>query len=293
MRGYLAWDDRHIDDGLSVEFEYTRAYREWTGRGLARRELECLRVALPAAAAPIQDGDLLVGRRVFRPLGVAPSYWDDDTDGLDNVSFYADLGRMERVMNRPTQTQERRAAIAGLIDFWKKENVNAKVRAKFDDGMRREMPSDLWNLDSGVIFGLYRLVFSQLDYDKLILKGLPGLRKEVLCRLKDGALSLEQQDFLSSLCGLIDLLLEILGLYAGQLREIVPVGGNALEALELLVGGLERELERHDVDAYALDPVELADLVLDLRGAVSADLSAELVRFAHAVSLIYEHMLIC
>ena len=196
MRGYLAWDDQHLDDGLSVELRYTEAYKENTGRGLASRELKCLRVSLPAAAAQVQEGDLLVGRRVFRPLGVAPSYWDDDTDGLDNVSFYADIGRMERVMNRPSQTEESRAAIAQMIDFWKTENVNAKARAKFDETMRREMPSDLWNIDSGVIFGLYRLVFSQLDYDKLVRLGLPGLKNEVLSRLEDETLNADQRKLL-------------------------------------------------------------------------------------------------
>ena len=200
MRGYLAWDDSHLDDSLDVEFRYTQAYRDSAGCGLASRELNCLRVSLPAAVAPLRDGDLLAGRRMFRPLGVAPSYWDDDTDGLDNVSFYADLGRLERVMNRPSQTPEHRRAIAGLIEFWKKENVNAKVRAKFDNVMKREMPSDLWSVDSGVIFGLYRLVFSQLDYDKLVRLGLKGLRAEVLTRLEDSALSESQQDFLHSLC---------------------------------------------------------------------------------------------
>ena len=226
MRGYLAWDDAHLDDGLSVEFRYTQAYRECEDQGLARRELKCLRVALPAAVQPVRDGDLLAGRRVFRPLGVAPSYWDDDTDGLDNVSFYADIGRMERVMNRPSQTAESRAQIAALIDFWKKENVNAKVRAKFDPVMRREMPSDLWNIDSGVIFGLYRLVFSQLDYDKLVRLGLPGLKSEVLARLNDSALSGDQRDFLSALASLTDLLSDILGLYADQLREKLASGAD-------------------------------------------------------------------
>ena len=226
MRGYLAWDDEHLDDGLSVEFRYTRAYQAYSGQGLARRELECLRVALPAAAAPIRDGDLLAGRRVFRPLGVAPSYWDDDTDGLDNVSFYADLGRMERVMNRPSQTEEGRKKIAGLIDFWKRENVNAKVRAKFDAEMRREMPSDLWSRDSGVIFGLYRLVFSQLDYDRLVRLGLPRLKNEVLERGRDGALQAEQRDFLASLAGLIDLLTGILGQYEQALREKLQNGAD-------------------------------------------------------------------
>ena len=226
MRGYLAWDDAHLEDSLDVEFRYTQAYRESENLGLAARELNCLRISLPAAVAPLRGGDLLAGRRMFRPLGVAPSYWDDDTDGLDNVSFYADLGRLERVMNRPSQSPESRAAIADLIAFWKKENVNAKVRAKFDAVMNREMPSDLWSVDSGVIFGLYRLVFSQLDYDKLVQLGLPGLRAEVLSRLDDPSLTEEQTDFLQSLCSLTDLLADILGLYENQFRRKLEEGAD-------------------------------------------------------------------
>ncbi len=224
MRGTLAWDDAHLEDSLDTEFRYTQVYQENSGSGLAARELKCLEVSLPAAVAPAREGDLLAGRRMFRPLGVAPSYWDDDTDGLDNVSFYADIGRMERVMNRPTQTPESRARIAGLIDYWKKENVNAKVRAKFDEEMQREMPSDMWSRDSGVIFGLYRLVFSQLDYDKLVQLGLPGLKAEVEARLADESLSDKQIDFLRSLSSLTDLLTEILGLYEEQFRKLVDEG---------------------------------------------------------------------
>ena len=243
MRGYFSWDDRHLEDELAVEFRYTQAYREHTGGPLALRELSCLRVALPAAAAPIEAGDLFVGRRVFRPLGVAPSYWDDDWDGLDNVSYYADFARLERVMNRPSQTAENRAAIAALIAFWKKENVNGKVRARFDETMRREMPSDLWSSDSGVIFGLYRLVFSQLDYDKLVRLGLPGLKAEALSRLEDAALSEEQRSFLEALCGLVDLLLSILARYGDDLRAMLRAGadpawlGPILESLDRLQSG--------------------------------------------------------
>ncbi len=224
MRGYFAWDDVHLDDGLSVEREYTRVYREYTGKGKGLRELKCLGVSLPAAAQPVREGDLFAGRRVFRPLGVAPSYWDDDADGLDNVGFYADLARMRRVMDRPGQTEENRAAIGDMIAFWEKENVNAKTRAAFDDEMRREMPSDMWNLDSGVIFGLYRLVFSQLDYDKLVRLGLPGLKKEVLARLEDPSLTADERDFLGALSGLADLLCAILLKYEEELASS-PTGG--------------------------------------------------------------------
>ncbi len=224
MRGYFAWDDAHLDNGLAVEREYTRVYREYTGKGKALRELKCLEVALPAAAAPVQDGDLFVGRRMFRPLGVAPSYWDDDADGLDNVGWYADIARMQRVMDRPDQTEEDRKAIGEMIAFWKTENVNAKVRARFDGEMRREMPSDLWSVDSGVIFGLYRMVFSQLDYDKLVRLGLPGLREEVRLRLQDPSLREEQRDFLRGMIGVTDLLTQILGQYRARLGTMLEEG---------------------------------------------------------------------
>ena len=226
MRGYYSWDDRHLEDSLDVEFQYTQVYKQYTGGPLALRELKCLEAILPSAATPIQEGDLFVGRRVFRPLGVAPSYWNDDWNGLDNVSFYADFGRLERVMNRPSQTAESRAAIAELISFWEKENVNGKVRAKFDETMRREMPSDLWANDSGVIFGLYRLVFSQLDYDKLVRLGLPGLKAEVMNRLNDASLSEEQKGFLNSLSSLIDLLLSILARYVDNLKSMLISGAD-------------------------------------------------------------------
>ena len=228
MRGYLAWDDAHLENDLNAEFAYTRVYREWAGSSPAIRELKCLEVMLPAMVQPAQEGDLLAGRRMFRPLGVAPSYWDDDTDGLDNVSFYADLGRLERVMNRENQTPEGREAIRELIAFWKTENVNAKVRARFDEQMRREMPSDLWNRDSGVIFGLYRLVFSQLDYDRLIRLGLPGLREAVRQRSRDEGLEEEQRTFLDALDGVIGLMEKILGQYEEQARKRMAEGGDLL-----------------------------------------------------------------
>ncbi len=226
MKGYLAWDDRHLDDALEVEFHFTQVYQTYTGRGLATREAECLRVSLPAALRPVREGDLLFGRRMFRPLGVAPSYWDDDTDGLDNVSFYADIGRLERVMNRPSQTPENRHAIQEMVAFWRRENVNAKVRAAYDERMRREMHSDLWNRESGVIFGLYRLVFSQLDYDKLVRLGLPGLRKEVLTRAKDPDLTESQRDFLSALLEIICLLTDLVARYEKELTALLELGAD-------------------------------------------------------------------
>jgi len=217
MRNYYAWDDEHLPNDLKAEFDFTRVYQEFAEKRLALRECACLKIALPASAMPVREGDWFVGRRVFRPLGVAPSYWNDETDGLDHVGFYADLDRLAHVMNRPDQTPEMRSAIAELIDFWAKENTTARAHARFDEQMRREMPSDLWNKESGVIFGLYRLVVSQLDYDRLVQLGLPGLRETLIKRRQETSLTEEQTDFLRALEGVLDTLTEILKRYENEL----------------------------------------------------------------------------
>lgn len=217
MRNYYAWDDAHLTSDLAPEFAFTKAYQEGEGKGLALRECACLKIALPASAMPVAEGDWFVGRRVFRPLGVAPSYWNDETDGLDHVGFYADLDRLTHIMNRPDQSAESRRAIGEMIAFWEKENTTARAHARFDAQMRREMPSDLWNKDSGVIFGLYRLVVSQLDYDKLVRLGLPGLRAEIAARQQEAGLDASQRDFLDGLLGLTDILAGLLRRYEQEL----------------------------------------------------------------------------
>lgn len=241
MRNYYAWDDAHLTSDLSPEFAFTKAYQEAAGKGLARREYACLKISLPASAMPVQEGDWFVGRRVFRPLGVAPSYWNDETDGLDHVGFYADLDRLTHVMNRPDQTAENRRAIGKLIDFWAGENTTARAHAHFDAQMRREMPSDLWNRESGVIFGLYRLVVSQLDYDKLVRLGLPGLQAEVAARRQDKGLDAAQQDFLDGLLGLLEILAGLLRRYEQELTALLAnaPGDERLERMRACVHHLQ------------------------------------------------------
>ena len=232
---YFSWDDGHLQNDLSPEIALTKTYRQMAGAGIAAREAACLAVQLPSSALPIEEGDWFVGRRKYRPLGVSPSYWNDETDGLDHVSYYADLDRLERVKNRPDQTEENRRAIEEMIAFWRTENVNAKARAAFSETMRREMPSDRWTRDSGAIFGLYRLAGAQLDYDKLVRLGLPGLKNAVLDRMRDDALDDGQRDFLQGLLSLLDTLDKLLVRYEGEIAGLLKASPGRPERLKKML----------------------------------------------------------
>lgn len=253
---YFAWDNKHLLNDLMPEQEFTRVYRAHLSSGLAKREAACLAVSLPAAALPPEKGDWFVGRRVYRPLGVSPSYWNDETDGLDHVSYYADLDRIERVLNREDQNEENRRALSEMLAFWRQENVNAKVRKRFDPEMQRELPSDYWTSDSGVIFGLYRLAGAQLDYDKLVRLGLPGLKEEVTRRLSQSGNGEKQRDFLSALLSLLDTLTGSLRDYerqlALQLRSADETDRARLSAMLRCVRNLQEKAPSSFMEAIQL-----------------------------------------
>ena len=215
------WDDQNITNDLAPEFEYTRVYKENENMNRAIREAKCLAVCLPASALPVEKGDWFVGRKRYRPLGISPSYWNDETDGLDHISYYADLERLARVMNREDQTEEKKRQIADLIAFWENEHVNAKARASFDEEMLREMPSDRWTKESGAIFGLYRLGGAQLDYDKLVRLGIPGLRNEIENRRLVEGTTEEQDGFLQGLLEVLNILVGLLKDYEKQLEALL------------------------------------------------------------------------
>ena len=71
-----------------------------------------------------------------------------------------------------------------------------------------------------------RAYINQLLEAELVRLGLPGLKNEILSRLEDDTLNAEQRDFLSALGGLIDLLSDILGQYADELREKLAAGAD-------------------------------------------------------------------
>ena len=241
---YFDWDDQNISNDLAPEFEFTKVYKEYTGANRAIREARCLAVCLPASALPVEKGDWFVGRKRYRPLGISPSYWNDETDGLDHVSYYADIDRMLRVMNREDQPAEQKSQIAEMIAFWENEHINAKARASFDEVMLREMPSDRWTKESGAIFGLYRLGGAQLDYDKLVRLGIPGLRNEIENRGLAEDITEEQKGFLQGLSEVLDILEKLLESYEQQLVELLNDPEWDAEQLKSMIK-CAQELRKH------------------------------------------------
>jgi pyruvate-formate lyase len=215
-------DDRLAPYDFEYELQFTKTYQAYSRAPRSTREAACLALSFPQMLRPVEDGDLFVGRRIFPALGVSPMYWDNDTHDVDHIGYYADIDRLERMRMRAFLSPERQKQVDEMIDFWRRERSNARVRAAFDDLMNREMPTDFWDSDPGVIFCLYRLAGAQLDYDKLTKYGLPGLIGLFEARLAGPANDTEQAAFYQACVDVLKQLIRAMESYAVQLEALIP-----------------------------------------------------------------------
>ena len=67
-----------------------------------------------------------------------------------------------------------------MIQFWKTENTNTKIRQQFPKSWAGSMGGDDYAHDNAAIHPLYRLAGVNLDFKKLFRLGVCGLRVEAL-----------------------------------------------------------------------------------------------------------------
>jgi len=244
-----------IDDTLDFydfeyELQFTKTYQEHAQAPRSTREAACLALSLPQMLRPPEDGDLFVGRYVSPTIGISPMYWNNDTHDVDHIGYYADIERLERLRKRVFLSPERQKQVDEMIDFWRHERSNARVRAAFDDQMKREMPTDFWDSDPGVIFCLYRLAGAQLDYDTLTQYGLPGLIGLLDTRLADPANDEEQTAFYQACIDVLRQLIHTMDNCAEQLKiQISHVTDSRAAELRVMQSTL-RSLCRHAPETF-------------------------------------------
>ena len=219
---FFAIDDVLAPYDFAYELAFTETYRKYQNAARSTREAACLALFIPAMLRPVQDGDMFAGRRIFPTIGVCPMYWDNDTHDVDHIAYYADMDRLMRMRERANLQPRLQEKVDDMIRFWDAERCNARVRAAFDEQMMREMPTDHWDSDSGVIFCLYRLAGAQLDYDKLMRYGLPGLRALFAERLNRPENDAEQNAFYQACMDVLGTLIKVAQDYAFEMEQALP-----------------------------------------------------------------------
>ncbi len=141
------------------------------------REANCLKLQTVNMLEPIVDGDLIAGRMQSRFVGFSPQfcglytyYYHDDrvAEAIRSVRF----GNSDKLIEQ----------VLELDVFWKKEKTLNRLSDRFKQRYGFVMPSSY--KEPGIANADGRVAGVNVDLDKLVRLGLPGLRAELAQRVE-------------------------------------------------------------------------------------------------------------
>lgn len=233
---------------FAFELAFTQSYRQHQDSHPAVRECAALNQMFPTIFEPIEDNDLFAGRICYPLVGFSPEaaglgYYCREDDILNA------LGAMEI-------SEVQRCEALEMVDFWKTQTTQHKCRAAYPDHIVAALPSDNWTDESGIAFPLYRMGGMNLDFDKLIQYGIPGL-KALIHKKQQANPDEEAQALYQGMLEALDVLIKSCRHYAEQARALANDCSDQTRAqqLDTIAQSLEYMIEhkpKHLHDAIQL-----------------------------------------
>lgn len=152
---------------FGVEKRFTRIYLEYRNADIAIREAKCLEQMYPDIFEPYRSKDVFAGRIKMSLIGFSP-----EPGGL---GYYCNEKAIRKMLQNNPYDENFRREIEDMVDFWKNESTQKKVRDAYPPEVKKALPSDNWAGESLPAAPLYRMAGSYLDYEKLLENGIGGM----------------------------------------------------------------------------------------------------------------------
>lgn len=149
--------------------QFTKAYEENSDNKYTR-EARCLEVQFSYLMLPPRPKDLFVGRKDELPVG----FWAQ----CYSVGYYCNRKALLDMKQMPGLTADDLADIDYLLNFWKGKTTEEKTCARYTEAQLERLTLGDFNVEPGVAFPLYRMSGAQMNPEKLLQKGIPGLIAE-------------------------------------------------------------------------------------------------------------------
>ena len=160
--------NKEIDE-LNYVLKFTEAYQ--SEEDIYLREAKCLKLQSVSILVPLEADDLIAGRMCHHYAGFSPQF-----GGLYTYFFHDDKVRKALDAAKSELTDEHINKIEKVLAFWNKEKTIRRVEERFH-GM------GCFIYDSyqkpGIGNADVRIAGTNVDLDKLIRLGLPGLYEEI------------------------------------------------------------------------------------------------------------------
>lgn len=214
---------------FEAELRFTETYQRYRDAHPAIREAMCIRAQVPELFESILEQDLLAGRIRPRLVGFTPDEW-----GSCAFGYYHLPEAIRETMNRLDLTPRRRQQIEQMLRFWDEESTSVKLRNRYPAEMAKYLPSDDWMNTHGISFPLYRMTGSNVNYEKLMRLGIPGLRAEINDLRRAAPSDSDARSFYEGMSLALDVLVDLCHAYAFDARTLSRSATTGQRRLELL-----------------------------------------------------------
>ncbi|MCL2719319.1 MAG: hypothetical protein FWE14_11130 [Lachnospiraceae bacterium] len=150
--------------------EFIETHRQYSA-DILEREARCLSIQFPACLCEIGETDLIAGEMSHLAVGFAPQHNND-------MGYYLDTALLSQFSESDLEK------LKPYLDYYEKETTARKVRLNYPADIAEALPSDAYTDDSYAAYPLYRMSGAQLDFDKLIKSGIPGLMEIIDNKIK-------------------------------------------------------------------------------------------------------------
>lgn len=216
-----------LDKILDFEFAFTETYVRMQDAHPAIREAHCLAAQFPAICLPPKPDDLFVGRIRYRGVGFTPQF----REGQETFGFYCEPSLIyQRLRDHDLPVDVR---TADLIDFWRDETTLHRVKSRFTPQMKAALPSDDWIHGCETAFPLYRMAGANMNFDRLLRLGIPGLRREIINAYRERT-GYDSAELYTAMLLALDVLVDTARYYINLLREQQLAGTQHPTELEIM-----------------------------------------------------------
>lgn len=211
------------DDGsLDAELSFTRAFRENAHMDKSLREARIYEEKLPLQLHPLENGDLLAGRK----LPTLVSFELNNASG--GALYYLQEEKLEEVLRTADFSDKYRSEVSSMLEYWLNSGyIITGLKHHRNNPIYKAMWDEFWRVENngnGILLkGSGRLVDNVLDYDKLLAVGIEGLREEVALYRNRNKGDQEKENFYEAMENMLVLFSRCCHYYEEQIMEMYAV----------------------------------------------------------------------
>lgn len=218
-----------VSAGETIEtlWQFTETYKKYRENKYLR-EAYCTKVQWPVQMRDVQRGDLFAGRTGTPLIG----FIGQENSG--SIGYYCNEKELRSFQQEHAMQDDDNRRIDELIHFWGSEATVAKAKEHYSEQMKNALPSDLYSEESGIVFTLWRMSGIQMDYEKLVRLGIPGLRIEITGKLDTASEQGDSRKLYEAMLIALDTFGEVCSFFAWQTLQKACQTENPLEKAELI-----------------------------------------------------------